>query len=221
METKTAKKITKKDYGKLILDAFVNHVLETGNAPTSIFKFAQSLKMKEGDFYAYYTSFEAIRSTILVHIFEEAMLQIESQEVFKEYSSREKFLGFLFTWVEVLKTKRSYLLSLYGHSTKMMTSFPLEFREFSRRFKEFAEDIISEGKETQEIANRPFISDRYDEALWLQVLFVFKYWLEDNSPRFENTDAAIEKSVNLAFDLMGKSALDSFLDFAKFMYQNK
>ena len=78
-----------------------------------------------------------------------------------------------------------------------------------------------EGKETQEIANRPVISDRYDEALWIQVLFVLKYWLDDNSPRFEKTDAAIEKSVNLAFDLMGKSALDSFLDFAKFLYQNK
>ncbi|MDF2158283.1 TetR family transcriptional regulator C-terminal domain-containing protein [Algoriphagus sp. CAU 1675] len=221
METKTAKKTTKKDYGKLIVDAFVEQVLETGNQPTSIFKFAQSLKMKEGDFYAYFTSFEAIKSAILLQIFEEARLQLESQEVFKEYSAREKFLGFLFTWVEVLKTKRSYLLSVYGQSSKIITSFPSEFREFRKKFKEFAADIILEGKETQEIANRPFISDRYDEALWLQVLFVFKYWLEDHSPRFEKTDAAIEKSVNLAFDLMGQSALDSFLDFAKFMYQNK
>ena len=59
------------------------------------------------------------------------------------------------------------------------------------------------------------------EALWMQVGFVFRYWVEDRSPRFEKTDAAIEKSVNLAFDLMGKSALDSFLDFAKFLYQHK
>ena len=94
-------------------------------------------------------------------------------------------------------------------------------KEFKEKFKDFASDIIMEGKETQEIANRPVISDRYDEALWIQVLFVLKYWLDDNSPRFEKTDAAIEKSVNLAFDLMGKSALDSFLDFAKFLYQNK
>jgi hypothetical protein len=65
------------------------------------------------------------------------------------------------------------------------------------------------------------ITEKYDEALWLQVGFVFRYWLDDNSPRFEKTDAAIEKSVNFAFDLMGKSALDSFLDLAKFLYQSK
>ena len=47
------------------------------------------------------------------------------------------------------------------------------------------------------------------------------FWKEDNSPGFEKTDAAIEKSVNLAFDLIGKGAVDSAIDFAKFMYQNK
>jgi hypothetical protein len=33
--------------------------------------------------------------------------------------------------------------------------------------------------------------------------------------------AAIEKSVNLAMDLMGKSPLDAALDFGKFLFQNK
>jgi len=98
---------------------------------------------------------------------------------------------------------------------KSMIAMPKEAAAFKDRFKDFANEIILEGKETEEIANRPIISDRYDEAMWLQAWFVLKYWLDDRSPRFEKTDAAIEKSVNLAFDLMGKSAIDSFLDFAK------
>lgn len=221
METTTTKKTTKKDYRKLILDGFVNHVLEHGTVPKSIFKFAKDLKMKEGDFYTYFTSFDAIKSAIWVQIFEESVTQIEAQDVYREYSAREKFLGFLFTWIEELKKNRSYLLSVYGDKPKSMGALPQEIKAFKEKFKDFASEIILEGKETQEIANRPVISDRYDEALWIQVWFVFKYWLEDTSPRFEKTDAAIEKSVNLAFDLMGKSALDSFIDFAKFLYQNK
>ncbi|WP_297338294.1 TetR family transcriptional regulator C-terminal domain-containing protein [Algoriphagus sp.] len=221
MDTTSTKKTAKKDYRKLILDGFVSHVLEEGTLPNSVFKFAKELKMKEGDFYTYFTSFDAIKSAVWVQIFEDAVTQIEAQEVYKEYSAREKFLGFLFTWIEELKKNRSYLLSLYGQKPKGMTSLPKEVKEFKEKFKDFASEIILEGKETQEIANRPVISDRYDEALWLQVWFVFNYWLDDVSPRFEKTDAAIEKSVNLAFDLMGKSALDSFIDFAKFLYQNK
>jgi AcrR family transcriptional regulator len=221
METATAKKTNKKDYRKLIVEGYRAHVLEHGTAPKSIFKFAKDLKMKEEEFYTYFTSFESIKSAIWVDIFDETLAQIEAQDVFKTYSAREKFLSFLFTWIEELKKNRSYLLSLYGEGSKSMIAMPKEAAEFKSRFKDFANEIILEGKETEEIANRPIISDRYDEAMWFQTWFVLKYWLDDRSPRFEKTDAAIEKSVNLAFDLMGKSALDSFLDFAKFLYQSK
>ena len=221
METTTTKKTVKKDYRKLILEGYVNHVLEHGAEPASVFKFAKDLKMKEEEFYTYFTSFESIKSSIWVSIFDSTLEQIEAQEVFKEYSVREKFLSFLFTWIEELKKNRSYLLSLYQDKSKAFKSLPSDTKEFKEKFKDFAGELISEGKESQEIASRPVIADRYDEALWLQVAFIFKYWLDDRSPRFEKTDAAIEKSVNLAFDLMGKSALDSFLDFAKFLYQTK
>ena len=33
------------------------------------------------------------------------------------------------------------------------------------------------------------------------------------------TDEAIEKSVNLAFDIIGKGVLDNALDFGKFLFQ--
>ena len=221
METPTGKKTSKKDYRNLILEGFVSHVLEHGSAPASVFKFAKDLKMKEEEFYTYFTSFEAIKSAIWLAIYEATMGIIEAQEVYKEYTAREKFLSFLFTWIEELKKNRSYLLSLYSDKGKSYKLLAADTKDFKEKFKEFAADIVLEGKETQEIASRPFITEKYDEALWLQLAFIFRYWLEDRSPRFEKTDAAIEKSVNLAFDLMGKSALDTFLDFAKFLYQNK
>ena len=221
MDTATAKKKEKKDHRQLILEGFVSHVLEHGKEPASIFKFAKDLKIKEAEFYNYFTSFDAIKSAIWVALFEETHRQLEEQEVYKEYAVREKFLSFLFTWVEELKKNRSYLLALYSNKVTTFKNLPGDTREFKDKFSDFASELILEGKETQEIASRPLISEKYDEALWLQVGFVFRYWLDDTSPRFEKTDAAIEKSVNFAFDLMGKSALDSFLDLAKFLYQSK
>ena len=221
MDTATAKKKEKKDHRQLILEGFVSHVLEHGKEPASIFKFAKDLKIKEAEFYNYFTSFDAIKSAIWVALFEETHRQLEEQEVYKEYAVREKFLSFLFTWVEELKKNRSYLLSLYANKVTTFKNLPTDTREFKEKFSDFASELILEGKETQEIASRPLITEKYDEALWLQVGFVFRYWLDDTSPRFEKTDAAIEKSVNFAFDLMGKSALDSFLDLAKFLYQSK
>jgi AcrR family transcriptional regulator len=221
MEKAKPNKTTKVDHRSKIIAGYIEHVLEHGKQPASVFKFAKALKMNEEEFYNYFTSFEAIKSAVWSKLFEDTINNLESQEVFKEYSAREKLLGFLFTLVEELKKNRSYLLSLYGEKKNMKSLLPNEVKVFRSKFKDFANEIILEGKETEEIASRPVISDRYDEALWLQVWFVFQFWLKDTSPAFEKTDAAIEKSVNLAFDLMGKSALDTFIDFAKFLYQNK
>lgn len=221
MENTAAKKTSKSDPRTKIILAYLNYVLENGSEPLSIYKFTKGIKMNEVDFYTHFTSFEAIKSAIWGKLFEDTIQNLESQGVFKEYSAREKLLGFLFTLVEELKKNRSYLMSLYGGHKDMKKLIPQEVKVFKDKFKDFANEIILEGKETEEIANRPLITERYDEALWLQVWFVFQFWLRDTSSSFEKTDAAIEKSVNLAFDLMGKSALDTFIDFAKFLYQNK
>ena len=221
MENLTAKKITTSDIKSKIISAYISFILENGHAPASIFKFSKDLKMKEEDFYIYFSTFESIKSAVWTQIYEKVKKTIESEEIYKSYSSREKFLVFLFTWIEELKKNRSYFLSLYGNQISAKTILPKELKEFKSNFKDFANGILKEGKDTEEIANRPYLSDRYDEAMWIQVWFVFQFWLKDTSTAFEKTDAAIEKSVNLAFDLMGKSAVDTFVDFAKFLYQNK
>ena len=48
-----------------------------------------------------------------------------------------------------------------------------------------------------------------------------RVWANDDSKDYQITDAAIEKSVNLLFELMRKGPLDVAIEFAKFMYQNK
>ncbi|MDN3670266.1 TetR family transcriptional regulator C-terminal domain-containing protein [Echinicola jeungdonensis] len=221
MEKTAVKKTTKIDKRKKILDGYKHHVLEHGREPVSVFKFSKDISIKETDFYAHFASFGAIKSAVWQQIFSDTVHGIESDNVYQEYNSREKLLAFFFTWIEELKKNRSYLLALYEDKIDLKNLMPKEMQGFKKDFKEFVNDILDEGKDREEIVKRPYISERYDEALWLEVMFIFRYWIQDESESFEKTDEAIEKSVNLAFDLMGKSALDTFVDFAKFLYQSK
>jgi hypothetical protein len=81
--------------------------------------------------------------------------------------------------------------------------------------------ILAEGMQNNEITERKFIDDKYVDGLWINFLFVLKFWIDDTSQAFEKTDVAIEKSVNLGMDLMGKGPLDAALDFGKFLFQQK
>ncbi|KEO73892.1 TetR family transcriptional regulator C-terminal domain-containing protein [Anditalea andensis] len=221
MENIEIKKSNKVDIKTKILSAYIQYVLEHGKEPSSVFKFAQSIKIKEEEFYNHYTSFQGVKSGVWDQLFDQTITMMEAQEVYRTYSAKEKLLSFYFTWIEELKKNRSYLLALYQGHTGFRKSMPEELKSFRRKFKDFSTEIILEGKETEQIADRAFISDRYEDALWLETMFIFQYWLKDTSTSFEKTDVAVEKSVNLAFDLMGKSAVDSLLDFAKFLYQSK
>ena len=216
-----------------IRKAYTEYVLENGKQPTSIFQFAKKLKMAESDFYTHYASFEAIEADIWLTFFTEAMTTMEADETYQGYSVREKLLAFYYTWIELLKAQRSFVVYSFGQLRatqtnnssrglgRMAQSSSKVLSLFKESFFDYARDLLAEGRESKEVEPRPFVTDRYPNALWGQTLYLLDFWVRDVSKNFEKTDSAIEKSVNTTFDLIGRSPLDTLFDFAKFMYQNK
>ena len=223
---KTTKKNTKStsrkpevDLQAKIKDAYIEYVLLNGHEPASVFQFAKHLKISEGKFYEYFNSFKALQKAIWQGFFEDVVNKLVSDEMYKKYNSREKLLAFYFTWIEVLKNNRSYVLLSLSQTSKSEVN-PDYLKTFRHSYISYINGLLEEARESQEIVDRKFISDKYQEGLWLQLLFVLRFWGGDESPAFEKTDAAIEKAVNLSFELMGKGPLESIVDFAKFIYQN-
>ncbi len=215
--TKASKTV---DKAAKIYTGYINHVLENGKEPASVYRFMKDLKMDEVTFYNHYNSFSALRQHIWLGFLEETIANLHSEEAFLQYTAREKLLALYFTLIEVLKENRSYVL-IDMKLAKKPGSTPDFMKAFKHRFLKFADEILLQAKETEEVIDRPVIGDRYKDGLWLQTMFVLQFWVKDDSIGFEKTDAAIEKAVNVAFDLMGKSPLDSMVDFAKFLFQNR
>lgn len=205
-----------------IRKTYVEYVLEQGQAPASFYAFAKKLKMAEGDLYEFYTSFEAIEMDLWVSFFTQARTTAEQDPTYQNYSVREKLLAFYYTWVEVLKSNRSFVVYSYRKLPQPAApKNPQQLRPFKEAFLTYAHDLMYEGRESQEIIARPYVSNRYPEALWLNTLYILDFWVKDTSRNFELTDTAIEKTVNTGFDLMGRSIVDTVVDLAKFVYQNR
>ncbi len=213
--TKTKKVTTKEAFQK----AFIERILTEGKVPASIFLFAKDLKSTEGEFYEHFNSFKALERSIWTTWFEQTQHNIEHDEAYVDYTVREKILAFYYTWIELLKNNRSFAMHSFDKLGKRDTQ-PSYLSGVRTHFDVFINDLMMEGKDTTEVAERPF-SSQYSKVFWMHFLFICKFWSNDESSDFEKTDAAIEKSVNLAFDLIGKGALDSFLDFGKFIFQNR
>jgi len=222
MEKATSRKNTKakKIEAPQIKEQYLDYLLMHGKAPASAYSFAKELGISEEEFYAHYTSFEMIEREIWKDMMEDTMQRVVNDEAYGPYSAREKMLALYFTLIEVLKAKRSYV-SLRWPKRMMPGQTPEFLKDFKDIFFNWTNDILNEGKENNEVVIRPYVSERYDQATWLQAIFLMDFWIKDNSKGFEATDAAIEKSVNLGFDLVGPGPLDSIIDFGRFLISQR
>lgn len=202
-----------------IADSYIDYVLTHNEAPKSVYIFSKSLGIAEAEFYNYFASFEGIESTAWQALTSEAITLTSSQEIWNQYSSREKMLSFFYSYIELLKSRRSFIIySLKHHCNKLSTPSVLSATRII--FEEFSEEVIREGLETGELADRKLFAKRYKDALWMQFKFILNFWMDDSSAEFEKTDEAIEKGINVTFDLFQRSPIDNLFEYGKFLTQN-
>lgn len=222
METakKTSRKSDSKASEEKIKAAYMESVLTEGSRPVSVYKFCVDIGIKEEEFYNLFGSFDGLENHIWKGFIDKTISRLKADKAYHGFISREKILAFYFTLLEELKSSRSFVLFQLENSRKFEL-IPEYIKGFKAEFEAFFESILNVAKGKGEVATRPVIDKRYPQLFWLHLGFILLFWKQDSSAGFEKTDAAIEKSVNLAFDLIGKGAVDSAIDFAKFLYQNK
>jgi len=202
-----------------IQNAYIDYVLTKGIKPASVYIFAKDNNMSEEEFYNFYGSFEGIEESIWTDLCQRALSEVQNQEIWEQYSSREKTLAFFYALIELLKSKRSFVLYSLKQSGQTIGT-PSILKGVKNLFESFASGLVDQGVESGELANRRFLTSKYKDALWIQFGVIVNFWAKDNSAGFEKTDEAIEKGINVTFDLFGKSPLDSLFDYGKFMMNN-
>ncbi|HVW94665.1 MAG TPA: TetR family transcriptional regulator C-terminal domain-containing protein [Mucilaginibacter sp.] len=199
-----------------IQKAYIDYVLTEGHQPKSVYIFAKKNKMSEEDFYRFFASFDAIEQNLWTGFAVRTIAEIKTQEVWNQYSAREKALSFFYSFFELLKSSRSFVVYSVKKQPKTFTT-PQIFTGIKDVFETFCNDLIVEGLESNELSERKFFSNRYKDALWVQLVFVLNFWINDNSAGFEKTDEAIEKGINVTFDLFQRSPIDNLFEYGKFL----
>ncbi|MCS7018864.1 MAG: TetR family transcriptional regulator C-terminal domain-containing protein [Cytophagales bacterium] len=200
---------------------YIRYLLNHGKRPASVFAFMQSINMEEKTFYEHYASFDALEAAIWGDAFNDTVAKLQNDNVYDQYNAREKMLAMYYGYVETLKNIRSFAQKTYAQRNtveRRLCGKPDLLADLKKNFDDFVKKIINDAIYTGEIVDRPFLTDRYAQLLWWQMEFIINFWIQDNSRGFEKTDAAIEKAVNLAFDLLGKNIADTTVDFIKFVF---
>ncbi|WP_129717023.1 TetR family transcriptional regulator C-terminal domain-containing protein [Pedobacter sp. SYP-B3415] len=202
-----------------IQKAYIDYVLSNGESPKSVYVFTKRLKIAEEEFYLHFGSFTSIEKSFWADAVSTVVSSIRQQEVWPSFSAREKVLSFFYGFTEYLLRHRSFAVHTLRQHMRGLSAPPV-LDDAKPVFEAFAESVIAEGLESGELAERRFFSKRYKDALWVQFLFIMRFWANDTSAAFSKTDEAIEKGITVTFDLFQHSPLDNLLDYGKFLSRN-
>ena len=194
---------------------FTEYLREHGRYPESIYLFCRELGIEEKAFFSEFGSFEAVEGGLWENLVNRVILAVESGPEWTSFSARQRLLTFHFAFLEEALNWRSLMLSRFGAISPLAR--PAWMRGFETRFKAFASTIVAKGVESGEIADRGRLTPLYPEALYLHFRSVLDFYLKDDSKGFERTDAFVEKSAAVAFDVVRTQALDSAVDLARFL----
>ena len=197
---------------KRILQGYKKYVLKKGRPPASIYKLCKSIDLKEPEFYQRFASLDAVATATWVDILQETADVVHADTDFADYPLREKLLAYLYTFLEGATEHRSYLIATWPGANPQ----DRKLRGVSCAYRELNRPWVDQAMHAGELAARGASSRVYSEVFTLHLIAVTGFWLKDESHAFERTDAFVEKTVTLAMDLVGRGAIESGLDLARF-----
>lgn len=198
-----------------INNLYISYILEHNETPKSVFNFSKLHNFEEADFYNFYASFDTIDVSIFKSFVLQTIALLENSEDYANYNSRNKLLSFYFTFFELLNANRSYIVSTFKRNNLKKT---VKIHSAIRKeFITYVKTLDIDGLDLKHDKAQEYHDYFINETFWSQLLFTFKFWVNDDSKAFEKTDILIEKSVNTSFDILNTSALKSIVDLGKFL----
>ncbi|MFP4358266.1 MAG: hypothetical protein ACLFSZ_07530 [Puniceicoccaceae bacterium] len=207
-----------RDYSRW-METYRMHVLENGSPPPSVFAFCRVLGIGEEEFFEAFPTLDVFESEIWAERVRHVREVLDADEEYAAYPPRQKALAFFYTFLESIRGQRSWFLARFPR--EFPARDPERLGRFRDVFLEWACPVAAEEVGAGKLAERLRADKGVARLLYAHFRAILKFHLEDGSDRFERTDAFVEKSVRLFFDLADTRVPESAADLLRFLSGKK
>lgn len=201
--------------------AYWHTLLTHGKPPASVYALCHENEWSEADFYSHYSTLESIERNFWRDTVTDVVEVLEKDEDYPSYEPRQKVLAFCYTYFEHIRQYRSRFLKRFPRKPSLCALKALQKMETA--YNDYLEKISQENPSTdsetksKDCKIRENLKPLEHKGYWVKFCLLIQFYLEDESDKFESTDALIEKSVNLIFDARDTQVLEGAVDLARFL----
>ena len=190
-----------------IIEVYRN-LLISGETEINSYTLSQKAEISEKEFFECFSSADDVGRRIWTNLGDAIIEALSGSELYNSYPPRQKILSYYFTFFEVALNERTFIERTFTNSKLT--------RAYKDKFKLFIGDIVQEGIASEDIKERLSLSNYYPEVLWDLHLKLVRFWLNDSSDKFVETEKAVEMYSRIPLELMGPNLLDSMFETVKF-----
>jgi len=200
-------------------EAYWKHLLIEGLRPKSVYAFMDAMESEEAEFYQSFSSLESLEAGYWQATVDETINVLEKDDEYMEYPADQKLLAFFFTYITHIQGSRSRFVGYFPKSKSMMGMgcHGDSLKGLRTSFKGFAKAIVQEGGQQGIFADRKKLLDHYDRFIYMHFIGIIQFYIKDDSPEFQDTDAFIEKSTHFGIQSAKDGVLESGFDLVRFM----
>ncbi len=195
-------------------DRYWKYLLTKGERPKSVFAFMEHLELEEATFYESVPGFDALENGYWLSTVTDTIEVLENDDDYADYPADQKLLAFFYTYITHIQKHRSRFVQYFPKMSGLTSN---ALKQMKESFSNFANGIVQEGVQQGIFADRKQLLEYYDRFIWAHFLAIIHYYIKDQSESFQDTDAFIEKSVNLGVQSAAHGVLESGFDFVRFM----
>jgi len=201
-----------------LLEAAVDVITEKGFKSASMREIAKRADVGDATIYNYFPSKEKLLYGYCEYVQQKVLTELKSIDDFHEYTLHEQLHQLVESQLKAWLPAREYLQQVFELTYAAPVAGHEHLAKTRKIFTGIVVELLDAAIEAGEIPAQPF-RDLLPRLMWDYMSTVLAYWLKDDSENFANTTQVVDKSIDIAFQLLHGGVIGKAIDLTSFLFR--
>jgi len=202
-----------------LLEAAVDVISEKGFRSASMREIANRAEVGDATIYNYFSSKEKLLYGYCEYVQEQVIDELKGISDFHEYTLQEQLHQFVEVQLQTWLPAREFLKEVFEQTFASPVAGYERIQPTRELFSKTVIELLDAAIEAGEIPDQPY-RELLPRLAWDYMNAVLAYWLQDDSDQFSNTTQVVDRSVEIAFQLLKGGLIGKSIDLVSFLFRS-
>ena len=202
-----------------LLESAVDVITEKGFRSASMREIANRADVGDATIYNYFSSKEKLLYGYCEYVQQQVVEELKAIDDFHEYTLQEQLHQFIELQLQTWLPAREFLKEVYEQTFVSPIAGYERMQTTRELFSSTVIELLDAAIEADEIPDQPY-RELLPRLAWDYMNAILAYWLQDDSDQFSNTTQVVDRSVEIAFQLLKGGLIGKSIDLVSFLFRS-